>query len=578
LNGVVNLRTIWPKGNDQYTDIIPYYGFYGKPPRPELNWWQGEVGRQPNFYGIQISHYRGGGSYERERAKGLGFVTGFNLEGVQSFLEGADEFRLRHNIKTRYTLPKNNRINVGLNYNVQYESAGRFFLAQDLDSNAYRIAQGAVEKYVRSSFDPHFTYQNEKGHRFSMNGRYLNVWRKGNGEDINNKSNSFSLENQYQFNWLNKVILTTGLPINFGFSRSSLYSGTRVTVSGATYTQLEYKIKKVSMVAGLRYEINKVDEFTEKSIPVVRTGINFEPGKKGSYLRASWGQAYRLPSVGERFITGDIFEGFYLVPNPDLIAEEGWSSEIGFKQAIKFGEAWQGFFDFAVFWNEYDQYVEYVPGFWPNINEETGDVLYPGEGDEVFGLNPQNVEEARIFGYEISLQGRGDIHPMVNLGTRIGYTYTYPGNLEDDESLKNVGTFFRKAFSNHFKRLDADNPDSQGLLFYRSRHIFRTEAELKLFKKFTIGFAANYTSFPEKIPPLFIVASDILDEGEQTFLQYIEKHQDGDWLLFIRTFYQIKDYLRVGFFIENLTNRDVLDRPGKLRAPRNYTVQLKFSF
>ncbi|MGC6469542.1 MAG: TonB-dependent receptor, partial [Chitinophagales bacterium] len=61
LNGVVNLVTKWPKKNDQYTDIIPYYGFYGAPPRAELNWWKGEVGgRQPGLFGVFVSHYRGG--------------------------------------------------------------------------------------------------------------------------------------------------------------------------------------------------------------------------------------------------------------------------------------------------------------------------------------------------------------------------------------------------------------------------------------------------------------------------------------------------------------------------------------
>ena len=89
---------------------------------------------------------------------------------------------------------------------------------------------------------------------------------------------------------------------------------------------------------------------------------------------------------------------------------------------------------------------EYVPGIYENVNPETGDTLYVGEGPLVFGIRPENTDEARIWGYEFTMAGEGDITPWLNLRGSVGYAYTYPGNLEQDTTLRNIGTFFKKAF------------------------------------------------------------------------------------------------------------------------------------
>ena len=239
LNGVVNLVTKWPKKNDQYTDIIPYYGFYGAPPRAELNWWKGEVGgRQPGLFGVFVSHYRGGNSFKREKLKNFSMITGANFDVVNSFLQGADEFRIRGNFKTRYVLARNKNIDVGLNGNFQYENLGQFFLSQDLDSNAYRIAQGATNRYARTILDPHFSWRNDKGHSVDVDGRYMNNWRRGNGDDINSNSHAFNLQTQYQWNFKNRFIMTTGMPIGTSFSESSIYANRRITLNAVSYTHL----------------------------------------------------------------------------------------------------------------------------------------------------------------------------------------------------------------------------------------------------------------------------------------------------------------------------------------------------
>ncbi len=573
LNGVVNLRTKWPKKHDRYTDVIPYYGIYARPPREELKWWEG---RQPSFQGVFISHYSGGGSFKNEKAQNFSTVLGVNIDNTQSYLQAADEWRMRGNFKTRYMLPRNNKINFELNGNVMKEVSGRFFLSLDLDSNAYRIAQGTDDSYWRTHLNPRFNFRSDKGHSYSTNFGYLNVWRRGNGDDINSSSNAYSMDNQYQYNWKDKIFLTTGLPLNFGFSKSSLYDGLRVTVSGATYTQIEGRIKKLSVVAGVRYEIQQVDTLSESTIPVFRTGLNYSPGKKETHLRASWGQAYRLPSIGERFVSGEIFQGFFVVPNKDLEVETGWSTEFGFKQGIKIKD-WKGWFDLATFWNEYKGYVEYVPGIYTNINPD-GSQIFPGSGSFIFGLNPQNVDHARIWGFETSIVGTGNLHPAIACSIRVGYTYTYPANLEADTTLKDIGTYFQRAVKNFKVHLDAENPESNSMLFYRSRHIFKTDIEFNFKKKLIVGYGIYYASFAEKIPPLFHVATDFLDGGKGTLLKYVENHQKGDWLHNMRVFYQMKDFIRLGLLVKNVTNHEYSGRPGRLEPPRSWTIQLKISF
>lgn len=558
LNGVVNVRTAWP-GAIPETQISLYSGFYDKPPRPELKWWNNRLNYNVGFF---ANHQR--------KIKNLQLVVGGNFDKVNSYLEDNDEFRLRGNIKTRYVLPNNPKISFGVNVNMMKEVSDRFFIAQDLDTNAYRIAQGSDDDYLRTNVDPHFQYIDDKGNRFTLNTRYLNIFRVGNGDDPNAVSNSFEINPQYQKNWNNMFIITTGVPFTIGFSRSNLYPGKRRNRSAAGYVQGEFKYGNLSLVAGVRYEFTSVDTLFETGIPVIRTGLNYKVGK-ATFLRASWGQAYRLPSVAERYIANELVS-VGILPNPDLTAESGWSAEIGFKQGIKIGK-WGGFFDFATYWMNYDDFVEYRFGVYDNV-DPNGDKYLEDYGATVFGLKPYNVEQARIFGFEASLAGQGTIG-QVEVQTLLGYTYSYPGNNEDSVGVS-AGQFIKDAFKNFGKRITTDEGVNQ-ILQFRVRHLVRGDISLK-YKKWSVGYSIFYASFPEKIPDLFVAAMAVIDGGQNTLGQYIEDHQKGDFTMDARLSYDINDLLRVGFIAKNLTNREYSTRPGKLEPPRSYTVQLRLSF
>src|SRR6185295_1918190 len=81
-----------------------------------------------------------------------------------------------------------------------------------------------------------------------------------------------------------------------------------------------------------------------------------------TYLRASYGQGYRFPSVAEKFITTTV-GGLNVFPNTTLQPETGWSSEIGIKQGIKIKE-WNGYIDVAAFRTEFQNMMEFAFGYY----------------------------------------------------------------------------------------------------------------------------------------------------------------------------------------------------------------------
>jgi iron complex outermembrane receptor protein len=576
LNGVVNVRTAWPTSEQPINEIRVYSQVMGKAPREELVWWEG---RQPNNTGMYYSYQR--------KIDNLQLVAGGHLDNVQSYLEEADEFRLRANIKTRWLDKRIEGLSYGINGNVMREVADRFFLSQDLDSNAYRVAEGSQDRYVKTYIDPHLSYL-RNNHQYRLQARYLNIFRRGNGEDINAVSNSLRMDNQYQYNWRDKLLLTTGLPLDYGIARHNLYQGVdtvfgeggeitdtvfvpivRTSYNLAAYAQLEFRTERLSLTGGVRYEVARVDTVFNTTRPVARFGLNYLAGK-ASYLRASWGQAFRLPSIAERFVASEFFTGVFLIPTPTLVAESGWSAEVGYKQGFLIGR-WKGFLDVATFWQEYEEFVEYRFGLYPNV-DDFGNIIFPGQAPLVVGLKPFNVENARVAGYEIGLASEGELGRL-QLGTLIGYTYNFPADLEAAPDLQDAGNYLDAALSNMFKRITEAEEVNQ-LLQFRTRHLLRGDISLQG-KRWRTGISAFYTSFPERIPTTFDLVVDVLDGGAGTLDRYVSLHEQGDWVFDARLGLILRqESVRVDFVVKNLTNREYSQRPGRLEPPRSFTVQV----
>ncbi|MBK7303482.1 MAG: TonB-dependent receptor [Saprospiraceae bacterium] len=76
-----------------------------------------------------------------------------------------------------------------------------------------------------------------------------------------------------------------------------------------------------------------------------------------TYLRASWGQGFRFPTIAEKYITTNA-GGIMVTPNPDLKSEYGDSYEIGVKQGLIIGR-FKGMVDFSGFLSRYQNMMEF---------------------------------------------------------------------------------------------------------------------------------------------------------------------------------------------------------------------------
>ena len=556
LNGVVNAVTAWPTSEKQ-TQVAFFQGVYDKPPRPELQWW--DRTEHPNNSGMWFNHSQKFGN--------LDVVAGGNMYQQKSFIQQGDEMRFRFNVKTRYWSKKKEGLSYGVNANVMRENWGRVYLAEDMRDNAYRKGDGSYDRYWRYNIDPHVAYRNDEKqlqHRFDS--RIMQVTRLGSGDDPNATSIFGFGHYQYQRTLRDKIVLTGGLPFTVGTGVSNLYEGRKYMFTGASYVQAEYKRENLSLVGGIRYEVAAVDVIFEASLPTVRAGLNYKVAEN-TWVRTSWGTAYRLPTIGERFIEAG-FDILTIFPNPELEAETGWSYELGVKQGIKVNK-WNGYADFALFWNEYDNFVEYQLGVYPP----------PGVSPtlDYLGLKPFNLEKTRIAGFEGEVVGKGDIGP-INLTGIMGYTYHYPGNLDGDTTQRALGPYLKNAMTYLFNRVEDEYDDNGNLeventariLAMRNRHLIKADAEAA-YKRFALGGNLTYQSGLEKTELLFDLAAPGLSD-------FVAAQANGDWIFSARAAYYPLEDLRVSLIIKNLTNREYMIRPGRVEAPRSFTVQVKYSF
>jgi len=583
LNGVVNVITAWPAEDTPRTTIDINTGVYGETPKVYQQWWSNAL---PFFLNVNVNHTRKVGN--------LQVVAGGNVTAKSSYLQNDNDWRAQGFFKTRYLSPKVEGLNYGVDGSLQYETIDEFFIAKDADTNAFRSGAQASSRYFRITFDPHLTYASAKGHIYNLKIRYMNIDRIGNGTDPNAVSHQVMTDNQYQYRWKHMLLLTAGAPVSFGLSRSNLYDYLHFNFAGAVYAQLEFNYKRLSIQGGLRYEVQKVDNDLEKGIPVFRSGLNYEI-TKSTHIRASWGQAYRIPAIGERDLLQNFYSGILIIPNDTLHAEHGWSSEIGINQLFKIGKNFIGFVDLAVYYDRYNEFTEYDFGSYANRFPGSGQVITtdtsylnnvgigksatnaPLNQQYLFGIQAHNIENAQIFGYEFTFGGRGKIGP-VGLSVSAGYSYNFGSSLpSNDTSHYTLGNFFRDAFVYNVKRVSDPNSEAyKHLLSYRARHLFRSDIELKYWK-FYLGTTITYASEPELVPGTILLAVRYIS-GNETYPNYFAAHAKGDVTADVRAGYTVNKHFEVAFIVKNVANRYYMLRPGRPEPIRNYTMQFRYNF
>lgn len=552
LNGVINFRTAYPK-DEPVTKIIFNGGYYDRPKRNELVWWEDG---NPTFGGVSF--------YHGQKIKNLDLVIGANVFDDKGYRELETEQRYRANVNLRYRFKKVKGLSVGVNSNTIRTQGGLFLIWQDADSGAYRPSGGDLSHYttLRTNIDPFITYYTSGGARHSLKGRFFRTTNL-NDTDQESRADVYYSEYQFQKHFKKELTVTSGLVYNYSEVHSGSLYGVHFNNNASAYLQLDKKFfNKLSVSAGVRAEYYKTDSVeTKENVyvlmdqskkplidssrikPVVRLGLNYQ-ALKATFIRASFGQGYRFPSVAERYIKTTA-SGLDLYPNDTLLPESGWSAEVGIKQGVRIGQ-WKGFIDIAAFWTEYKNMMEFTFGQYGTVTPP-----YQSPHDLGLGFKSVNIGNTRITGFEISLMGDGKIGP-VNVSTLMGYTYINPIQLDFDPVIDT-----------------SKNSSTRNILKYRYQHSAKADVELG-YKKFSFGVSFRYNSYMENIDKFFVLEMS----GIQGVKEYRDKNKNGDMVYDGRLAYQINKIAKIGFIVNNVFNHEYVGRPADMQPPRTYALQL----
>lgn len=537
LNGIVNFRTAYAVSEPETRAMISYNQFL-TPKDPFKKWWGSDTRYQAN---ASLSH--------KQKWKKVEWVASAFFNKLEGFLENTDETRGRIFSGLRYKF--HDRLHLELSVNANVSKGSAFFLWKDSGSGAMQALPTTVTN--RNSFrlyvDPVLTYIDKKNNKHKL------LWRLNtidNENDTNQSNQSVNNYVEYQFQNHYKpwdLVTTTGLVGLFNTTNSQILGDTTFSGSNlAAYIQVEKKIvNKLFVTGGMRYEnvLQKSPEnFMGTIIPsgktsdgriISRFGLNYELAKY-TFLRTSWGQGYRFPTLTERFVT-TTFGAFSIFSNPLLKPETGWSFEAGIKQGIP--GMFKGFLDVSFFTSEYQDMIEFT--FVP---------------PPTLGFQPQNVGNIRITGFEVSLIGQLDIG-KVQIQTMAGYTYIDPiyKDFDTREDIRNsVST-------------------DQNVLKYRARHQLKADMEAK-YKKAKLGVSFQRASHVvnidrafEKVPPIDV---DIFGIGS-----YRSVFNRGYYLLDARVSYTLPGNLEVTLLANNILNDEYSLRPALVEAPRNVAIRLE---
>ncbi|MCF8276139.1 MAG: TonB-dependent receptor [Flavobacteriales bacterium] len=544
MNGVINVRTGWGTEKPETTFRI-YQGIYGNPKVEEARWWDKTF--SPVFTGVFFSH--------RQKVKNVDFVIGAHGSSDLTYLQRGHRQAFRLNFKTRVQSVKIQGLSYGLNGSGQYQQSGRFTLWANNTDGAYKPLDGtsSTDKYTFVNIDPWVQYTAGKIGIFSLKSRYYRVERRNDDWEDPSASNVMFFDVRYQNEFKYNFRVTAGVQYQYVWSFSSLYpeAGTIVTHNPSVYAQVEKKfIDKISLLVGIRNEWNEVVTLRkETSLPIVRVGANFEVAKKTN-IRASFGQSFRFPSIGEKFIDASLGP-IKVLPNSELKSEHGWSAELGLKQGFRLSN-WNANFDFALFWMEFRDMVEYRFGIF-DVGDPNGPIL---------GFKPFNVSKARVAGVEFGLQGEGKLG-SIPVRAYLGYTFNYPADLQTDTTQQNVEVYLQNFFSSirHSDSLTA----TSSILKYRITNVFKADVEMDLWK-FTVGYTVAYNSYMNRI-----------DSEFETFLpgftEYRALNKKGVWAMDARLLFRISKRSTAGFIVKNFLNEFYSLRPGIMEAPRSFTLQ-----
>jgi outer membrane receptor protein involved in Fe transport len=529
LNGVINFRTA-DATVDPITKAYVEAGIYDKPRNRDWIWWNSPT----IFTNVGFNHLQKFGS------------TDFGIGGTILLNPG---YRLRNednggriHLKVKHFNKKIDGLIYGVAVHNGQVRKTDFVLWENATTGAL-IHDTSTAIALKGSFlaiDPFVSYKKPGVFSHDLRARYqrsVNLFPESAQND--SEANNFYAEYQFWYFFSKWLHINTGISQNSSKVLSNFY-GDHQSINLAAFMQAEVSpSERLKLVAGMRVEHNSLDNEPDKLVPLFRAGLNYKLADY-TFLRASYGQGYRFPSIAEHFASTTL-GAVQVYPNPNILAESGWNAEVGIRQGLKTAY-FSGQADLALFYLQNKDMIEFLFGIYTN----------PITGSTGFGFRAGNVEASRVYGLELEYMLTNQLGEFRNTLTG-SYVYMFPVEY-------NPGT--------------GENTDD--MLKYRRHHAAKVLFSSS-YRKFEAGFGLIARSKMLRIDDVFLdpLTRERILPG---FYDYWQTANTGHFIVDLQAGYQLSEQLKLSLAIKNLTNVEYIGRPGDIQPQRTFSLRLSGSF
>lgn len=586
LSGSIHIRTAYPKLQPK-TKVNIYTGMYSRPNIEGATWWDDF----PLITGANFLHSRMIKNFDLVIGGNVNYDHGYIGPPVQdssiivaqdgAFIDTVSNFsnqqmssqRARLNFNLRHRSKRFKGLNYGVNGNFMIAQTNLAFAWLGDSTDLYRAYPGAVFLQDQLIFhvDPYLNLITQAQGQHHFRTRLLHADNKMTANQ-SNRSTTYYGDYMYQkrFKNLRNLDFIGGLTGTFTNSYANMYIGSgspnNKILNISAYTQLEKKFAKVlNLSVGGRVEYFQLNDSITALKPIFRAGASIKIYSE-TYLRASYGQGYRFPTITERFIRTGV-GNLGVFPNSDIKPESSWNAEVGIKQGIKIGGVY-GYIDVAGFWQEYQNTIEYMFGLW-------GDGSDPSN---LAGFRFMNTGESRVLGIDASFQGRAAIGKKISLTFMAGYNYIVPKSLNPDYIYWQGTDALGQDTTYSFNSTSINPQDA--ILKYRFLHNVKADFEFTFFKKLSIGFSVKYFSKMENMDSAIQGFEELTEQMYHVqnieYMDYYEANNNGNWIFDARISYEINDMHKIAVVSANIMNRVYSLRPLKIEQPRTFMLQYSF--
>ena len=581
LSGSIHIRTAYPTAKP-LTKINVYSGAYSAPNYPNSKWWT----KYPGIHGMNFLHSQMFGNLDVVVGGNVNFDHGYIGPPITDSIVATVFPDTITNFTESEMISKRGRLNFNLRYRskkikgLNYGMNGNFMLMHTVmplawlndSSGLFRAYPGAL--FMQDQFifnvDPYFNFFTQTDGRHSLRTRILHVDNEMSANQ-SNRATTYYGDYMFQKSYpdLKNLDFIGGVTSTYTNSFANIYAGSgspnNELLNVSAYAQVESKYNKsLNMSAGGRFEYFRLNDSITAMKPIFRAGASLKLYQE-TYLRASYGQGYRFPTITERFIRTGV-GNFGVFPNPNLKPESSWNAEVGIKQGLKLGGL-MGYLDVAVFWQEYQNTIEYMFGVWREIT----DIQTLGKSAGFMFLNTGN---SRVTGIDASFVGGAKVTKKSEMTFLLGYNYIVPKTLSPDfvyatDSLNRVFTY-------NSTSLDP----SKGILKYRFLHNVKLDAEFVYDKKLSIGMSAKYFSKMINMDAIIKDFEEVTINNELIqdlrYMDFFNSHRFGNWIFDARVSYNVSESHKLALIGSNILNRTYSLRPLKIEAPRTLMVQYTY--